>query len=94
MVQLQFPEETLVGQAIFLQELLTHPVAKGSDKITREILADARFHLQSARDFKSDAFHNLCRARGIVEFPLDIPVRPPPKSFGHGNNACVDWPAL
>jgi hypothetical protein len=74
--------------------LLTHPTAKGSEKITRKIPADLRFYLESARDFKSDALHNLCGAGGIVEFPLDIPVRPPPKSFGHGNNASVDWPAL
>ena len=69
-------------------------MAKGGDKITREILADARFHLQSARDFKSDALHNLGRAGGIVEFPLDIPVSPPPKSFRHGDNTRVDWPTL
>jgi hypothetical protein len=74
--------------------LLAHPVAKGGDKITREILADTRFHLQSARDFKSDALHNLGRACGIVEFPLDIPVCPPPKSFRHGDNTRVDWPTL
>jgi hypothetical protein len=74
--------------------LLAHPVAKGSNKITREILADAWFHLQSAGDFKGDALHNLGRAGGIVEFPLDIPVCPPPKSFRHGDNTRVDWPTL
>jgi hypothetical protein len=74
--------------------LLAHPVAKGSDEITREILADARLHLQSARDFKSNALHNLGRAGGIVEFPLDIPVRPPPKSFRHSDNTRIDRPTL
>jgi hypothetical protein len=91
MVQLQFPEKTLIGQAILLQELLAHPTVKGPDEITRQIIANARLLPQAVRDLKSYVLHKLCRAGGIMKFPRNMIVGPGPDSLGCVDNTPVDW---
>jgi hypothetical protein len=90
MIYFQFPEKTLVRHAVFFQELLAHSAVKCSNEVTRKILINTWFVLQSARDLKSYALHKLCRACGIMEFPRDMPVGPRPKSFGHRHDTGVD----
>jgi hypothetical protein len=66
MVLLQFPEETLIGHAVFLPELLANLAVKGGDEIARQIPVYARFVVQPVGDLKSYLLHNLRSAGCIV----------------------------
>jgi hypothetical protein len=94
MVLLQFPEETLVGHAVFLQELLANLAVKSSYEIACQILINARFFVQSFGDLKGNSFDDLCSAGRIVQLPFDVTVRPGPESLRQGDNPRVDWSAL
>jgi hypothetical protein len=66
MVPFQLPEEAFILDAVFLQNLPAHPVAKGGEEIALKILADARFVPKATGDPKSYSLHKLCSACGIV----------------------------